>query len=131
MQHRFFVFEMMVDSAFAEVLELVENILNRGAFIPLLRKQFFAASRIRCRVTSGCALRAICLSFNGGVEYTNIIHTVGRYGMLDASQIGRKVYRKNLCGFLQRNLNLRCRGAGCLSFLRLVHDWASKVNLSE
>ena len=22
-------------------------------------------------------------------------------------------------------------GAGCLSFLRLVHDWVSKVNLSE
>lgn len=41
MQHRFFVFEMMVDSAFAEVFELVENILNRGALIPLLREQLF------------------------------------------------------------------------------------------
>ena len=32
---------MMVDSAFAEVFELVENILNRGALIPLLREQLF------------------------------------------------------------------------------------------
>lgn len=77
------------------------------------------------------AQRAICLSFDDGVEYTDIIHTVGRYGMSDISQLDRKVCRKTLCRFLRRNLNLRCRGAGCLSFLRLVHDWVSKVNLSE
>lgn len=53
MQHRFFVFEMMVDSAFAEVFELVENILNRGALIPpfartaFSRRQGFAVASLQ------------------------------------------------------------------------------------